>query len=132
MNFKTVDNILAGVEVNKIKDVQDDPWGEAYMDGALIVGRSKISAADMTLFAGTAQDSGFAADNVSPHGIITPQRDFWRVKNARFYNFDFHEAAVAGGCSHCFKEPATDSGARTVTFEEFYIDEATVTKRVRH
>jgi hypothetical protein len=40
LNFKTVDNILAGVEVNKIKDVRDDPWGEAYMDGALIVGRS--------------------------------------------------------------------------------------------
>ena len=132
INFKTVDNILAGIEVNKIIDVRDDSWGAAYVEDALLVGRSHKSIADPTTFQGTAQDSSFSAENLSPHGIITPQRDFWTVKNARFYNFDFNEAAALGSCSHCFKAPATDSDGRTVKFEDLYIDDATVTKRVRH
>jgi hypothetical protein len=102
-NFKTVDNVLAGVEVNKVIDVRDDPWGEAYLDGALIVGRSQKSKDHPETFQGRAQDSSFTAAGLSPHGFIAPQRNFYSVRNARFYNFDFNSAAVVGGCSHCFK-----------------------------
>jgi hypothetical protein len=59
---------------------------------------------------------------MSPHGIITPRTEHFEVKNIRFYNFDFNKAAALGSCSHCFHGAATDSGARTITFEglEFY------------
>ena len=59
---------------------------------------------------------------MSPHGIITPRTEHFEVKNIRFYNFDFNNAAALGSCSHCFHGAATDSGARTITFEglEFY------------
>ena len=50
LNFRTVDNILAGIEVNKVKDVRDDEFGGAYIDGAVVVGRSAKSAADVTTF----------------------------------------------------------------------------------
>jgi hypothetical protein len=38
LNFKTIDNTLAGIEVNKVKDVRDDEWGGAWTDGALVIG----------------------------------------------------------------------------------------------
>jgi hypothetical protein len=40
VNIKTVDNVLGGIEVNKIFDVHDDETGGAYIDGAVVVGRS--------------------------------------------------------------------------------------------
>ena len=58
--------------------------------------------------------------------------DFYRVKNVRLYNFDFHDAAAIGTCSHCFKPPATDSDGRTVKFTNVTVDEATVTKKIRY
>ena len=39
-NIKTVANILGGIEVNRIFDVRDDPTGGAWIDGAVVVGRS--------------------------------------------------------------------------------------------
>lgn len=43
INFKTVDNILGGIEINRIFDVRDDDWGGAWLDGAVVVGRSQKS-----------------------------------------------------------------------------------------
>ena len=40
--------------------------------------------------------------------------------------------AALGACSHCFKEPATESACRTTNFENIYLDPATVTRKVRH
>ena len=131
VNFKTADNILAGIEVNKIIDVRDDEFGIAYLEDAVVIGRTQKSIDHPETFQGTAQDSDFAAADLSPHGVIAPQRDFWHVKNVRFFNFDFNEAAALGGCSHCFKQPATDSDGRTTTFEQLYFD-TSVTKYVRH
>ena len=65
---------------------------------------------------GRAQDSEFAWNYVSPNGVITPQSNYYRVKNVRLYNFDFNDAAAIGTCSHCFKSPATDRDGRTVKF----------------
>ena len=50
INFKTVDNVLGGIEVNKVIDVRDDAWGGAWIDGAVVVGRSHKSIADPTTF----------------------------------------------------------------------------------
>jgi hypothetical protein len=41
VNAKTIDCTLAGIEVNKVKDVRDDDVGGAWIDGALVVGISK-------------------------------------------------------------------------------------------
>ena len=108
VNIKTADNTLAGIEINRIFDVRDDDWGGAWIDGALLIGRSHKSEGIPSTFMGVAQDSSFSAANISPHGIITGQRDFWQVKNAKFYNYNFNQAAAFGSCSHCFKVPATD------------------------
>ena len=72
VNIKTVDNILGGIEVNRIFDVRDDATGGAYIENAVVVGRSQKSIDDPTTFQGTAQDSGFSAAGLSPHGVITP------------------------------------------------------------
>jgi hypothetical protein len=50
INFKTIDNTLAGIEVNSLHDIRDDPWGAAYVDGALVIGRSHKSKANPTTF----------------------------------------------------------------------------------
>jgi hypothetical protein len=70
--------------------------------------------------------------NISPLGFITPQSDFYRVKNVKFYNYEFNEAAAIGSCSHCFKGPATDSDARTVKFEGLTLNDPSVTKKIRY
>ena len=48
----------------------------------------------------------------TPHGIITPRTENFRVKNVKFYNFDKTGYAALGSCSHCFHPASTDSGAR--------------------
>jgi len=133
VNITTMDNTLGGIEVNKVVDnIRDDALGGAYTDGACIIGRSQKSIDRPTTFQGTAQDSGFSAANISPLGFITPQSDFYRVKNVKFYNFDFNEAAAIGSCSHCFKEPATDSDGRTVKFEGLTLNDPSVSKKIRY
>jgi hypothetical protein len=112
-NAKVADNKLAGIEMNKVVSVRD---GMAGVDGAVVVGRTL----------GNDESSG------GSRGIITPQRDGWLVKNARFYNFDFGSAAALGSCSHCFKAPATDSDGRHVDFENLQFDDATVPRRIRY
>ena len=50
VNIKTVDNILGGIEVNRIFDVRDDATGGAYIENAVVVGRSQKSIDDPTTF----------------------------------------------------------------------------------
>lgn len=71
-------------------------------------------------------------DVSSPHGIINPRQENFVVKNIKFYNFDFNDAAALGSCSHCFHDAATDQGARTVTFSNLYFDPDTVPRRIRY
>jgi hypothetical protein len=112
-NIKTADNKKAGFEMTKLVSVRE---GKNWLDGAVIVGRTVNNE----------EGQG------SPHGIISPQRDGHSIHNAHFYNYDFGSAAAFGSCSHCFKEPATDSGTRHVETEKLFFDDATVPRRIRH
>jgi hypothetical protein len=49
-NIATVDNILGGIEVNRIFGVRDDAFGGAKIDGAIVVGRSAKSKAQPLTF----------------------------------------------------------------------------------
>jgi hypothetical protein len=113
-NITVADNRLAGIEIEK--DVNSAEM-MGYVDGALVVGRT---------------EGNMALDVGSPRGIITPRTDRWWVKNVKFYNFNFADAAALGSCSHCFHAAATDSDSRTVKFENLLMDPATVTKKIRY
>jgi len=54
--------------------------------------------------------------------MITPRTENFTVDYAKFYYFDFFGSAALGGCSHCCHEGVSDSGARTVTFNNTYFD----------
>ena len=60
--------------------------------------------------------------------MITPRTENFTVDSVKFYNFDFNGSAALGGCSHCFHAAATDSGARTVTFNNTYFDSSVIQK----
>jgi len=113
-NIKTADNRLAGIEIEVDANLEEKM---AYVDGALIVGRT---------------ENNMESDVGSPRGIITPRTDKWWVMNVRFYNFNFGEAAALGSCSHCFHPAATDSDCRTIKFENIMMDPTTVTKKIRY
>ena len=98
-NIKAADNKLAGFELNKVVSVRDKM---AWLENSVMVGQ-------------TTNNSGGLG---SPHGVITPQRDGWAVKDVRFYNYNFGNAAAIGSCSHCFKKPATDRDVRHIDFEQ--------------
>lgn len=97
-NFKTADNILAGMEYSLTENIID---GYAKIIGGLVVGRSANTESDL--------------DAASPHGIIGPRTENFTIEGTQFFNFDWNDAAALGTCSHCFHPAATDSGARTVT-----------------
>ena len=100
-NFKTADNLLAGIEVSLTEDIVD---GYAKIVGGLIVGRSANAEEELDSL------------ETGPHGIITPRSENFSIENTAFYNFDhWEDGAALGTCSHCFHGAATDSGARTVT-----------------
>jgi hypothetical protein len=88
------------------------------IDGALVVGRTANPDAHV--------------DWASPHGVITAKSENMVVRNVRFYNFNWNDAAALGSCSHCFRDDATDSGARTAKTEGLWFDDATVTKKIRY
>jgi hypothetical protein len=64
-------------------------------------------------------------------GVITSRSENLTVSNISFYNFDFSGSAAFGQCSHCFHPASTDSGARTVTLSDIFIDQPTVPRRIR-
>lgn len=94
--FRLADNILAGAEFEFTNQVKDD---RVQVNNTLIVGKTSNT------------ESGL--DAASPHGIISPRTEYFTVRNVRFHNFNFNNAAALGDCSHCFHSAATDSGART-------------------
>jgi len=112
-NFKTADNVLAGIEFSLTEDIIDD---YAKVVGGVIIGRTANSQAEI--------------DIGSPHGIITPRTEGFRIEGTKFYNYDWNNAAALGTCSHCFHPAATDSGARTVRVSDLWFDDASVTKRI--
>jgi len=68
--------------------------------------------------------------SVSPRGIYLAAREYFVVKDARFYNFNFNNAAAFGTCSHC--TAPEDKGTRTSTVSNIWFDDATVTKRIKY
>jgi hypothetical protein len=119
INFKTADNILAGIEYSLTEDIIDD---YAKIIGGLVIGRTS--------------NTETALDVASPHGIITPRTENFSIEDVRFYNFDWmaHNewASPLGTCSHCFHPAATDSGAREIRVSGLFFDEATVPQRIKY
>lgn len=99
INFKTADNLLAGMEFSLTDEYGDDT---TQIDGGMIIGKSGNTDPNI--------------EAASPRGIITPRTENFVVKNVKFYNFNFNDAAALGSCSHCFHPKSTDSGGRTVKF----------------
>lgn len=113
-NFKTADNILAGMEFSLTEDIID---GYAKIVGGFVVGKS--------------ENTEEALENANPHGIITPRTENFSVEGTKFYNYNWGDAAGFGTCSHCFHPAATDSGARTIRVSDLVFDDTT-TKRIRY
>jgi hypothetical protein len=113
-NFKTADNILAGIEFSLTNVVADQMAG---VYGGLVVGKTSNTESSL--------------DGSSPHGIITARTENMTISGVSFYNFDFNSAAGLGTCSHCFHDAATDSGARTITVSDLFFDDS-VTKRIKY
>lgn len=113
-NFKTADNLLAGMEYSIVRNIVD---GYAKIVGGLVIGRSA--------------NSEEALDLASPKGVINSRDEGFTVEGTKFYNFNYNDAAAMGTCSHCWHDKNTDSGGRTVTVKDLYFDE-TVLIRVRY
>lgn len=109
---------LAGAEMSLTNDLPEGWGGETKISGGLFVGRSANTEAEL--------------DALSPRGIIAPRSEGFTLENAKFYNYDFNEAAILGDCSHCFHPAATDSGARTYTVRGLQFDDATVPRRIKY
>jgi hypothetical protein len=111
-NFKTADNILAGIEFSLTEDIIDN---YAKVVGGLVIGKTENTSEELNI--------------ASPHGIITPRTEGFRIEGTKFYNYDWNNAAALGTCSHCFHDAATDSGARTIRVKDLYFD-TTVPKKI--
>ena len=113
-NFKTADNLLAGIEFSLTNQpgVGDDGPG---IYNALIIGRT--------------ENTEELLDSKQPHGIITPRTENFVIRGAKFFNFNWNNAAALGTCSHCFHPASTDSGARTVRMSGLEFND--VTKKIR-
>jgi len=114
-NFKTADNLLAGIEFSLTDDIVD---GWTKIVGGLVIGRTDNTEDEL--------------DWASPHGIICPRTENFRIEGTKFYNYNWNDAAALGTCSHCFHPASTDSGSRTTTVSGLIFDNASVTKRIRY
>jgi len=112
-DFKVADNKLAGIEMSLTEDLID---GYAKVYGGLIIGQSVNNA---------------GLSGSSPHGIIGPRTEGFTIDGAKFFNYNWNEAAALGTCSHCFHSASTDSGARTVTTRNLLLD-STVTRKIKY
>jgi hypothetical protein len=113
-NFKAADNARVNLEMSMTDYYGDN---KAQIDGALVIGKSN-----------NIDPEGDMLENVSPRGVEMPQREFFTVRNVRFYNYNWNNAAALGTCSHCVQPE--DLGARTSTIEKLWFDPETVTKRI--
>jgi hypothetical protein len=115
MNFKVADNVLAGIEFSETGEYGDEM---AQINGALIIGKTTNTEDRL--------------DWGNPDGVITPKTENFVVRNVRFFNFNWGKGAAISTCSHCFHSASTDSGARTVSFENLFFDPTTVPRRTRY
>ena len=104
---------MAGIEFSLTEDVID---GYAKIVDAVVIGKTANADAE--------------TDAASPHGIIGPRTENFTIDGARFYNYNFNEAAALGECSHCFHPAATDSGART--YKTSRLEFTDVTRRIKY
>jgi len=76
INFKAADNQRVDLEMS-----MTDYYGEgsAKIDTALVIGKSN-----------NLDPAGDMLNNVSPRGVEMPQREYFWVKNVRFYNFNWN------------------------------------------
>jgi hypothetical protein len=95
-NFKTADNILAGIEM----EISHEYFGGEYAGvyNSMVIGKTANTEAKL--------------EAASPHGIITPRSNGFTAKGVKFFNYNWNKAAAWGDCSHCFHPAATDSGSR--------------------
>lgn len=73
-NFKVADNLIAGIEFS-YPDLEVKQIDIVLILGGLVIGRSKNT--EPTL------------DNASVRGIIGPRKDYFTIRNVKFYNFNF-------------------------------------------
>jgi len=115
-NFKTADNFETGMEMSRTDD--NKKGGYAKIIGGLVIGKS--------------ENTEISLDIRSPVGVVTPRTEYFSMKGTKFYNFNWKDAAAFHTCSHCWHDNNTDSGGRTITVEDLYIDATTVQKIVRY
>jgi len=113
-NFKTADNILAGIEFSLTNNGAGDDTAGIY--NALVIGKTENTEALL--------------ESKNPHGIITPRTENFVIRGVKFFNYNWNSAAALGTCSHCFHPASTDSGARTVKLSGLEFTD--VTKRIRY
>jgi len=120
-NFKTADNILAGMEWS-FADSQVLAKDIMLIKGGVVFGKT-----DNTV-AGT-EDGDALLNGPGARGIIGPRWDYFTVRDTKFYNFNQGMWAALGDCSHCFHPASTDSGARTYFTSGLTFD-ASVPKKI--
>jgi len=113
-NFKAADNARVNLEMSMTDYYGDD---KAQIDGALVIGKSN-----------NLDPAGDMLTEVSPRGVEMPQREYFTVRNVRFYNYNWNDAGAIGTCSHCVQPE--DLGARTSTVEKLWFDKS-VTKKIK-
>jgi hypothetical protein len=118
-NFKAADNARVDLEMTF-----PDYYGEnkAMIDGALVIGKSSNFDPN--------PDNDEKLRTSSPRGVEMAAREYFNVKNVRFFNFDFNDAAAIGTCSHCTQPE--DKGARTARTEKLWFDDETVPRRITY
>jgi len=84
-DFKTADNVLAGIEFSINGYVKEN---KTQITNALVIGKT-ANTEDLL-------------DISSPHGVIFPRKEHFLLDGARFFNFDWNQAAAIGTCSHCW------------------------------
>lgn len=89
-NFKTADNMLAGVEMSRFDAYTPNHIDMGGLYNALLIGRSSNTERRL--------------DRQSPIGVIGPRTEGFVIRGAKFYNFDFNDAAALGSCSHCIHD----------------------------
>ena len=94
------------MEMSRTDDNKQAGW--AKIVGGLVVGKS--------------ENTEEALDKVSPVGVRTHRTEYFAMSGTKFYNYNWNQAAGFHTCSHCWHDNNTDSGGRTITVEDLYID----------
>jgi len=111
-DFKLADNKEAGIMFEIVQDVKDDV---CYVDGGFSIGKTPANT---------------ALNGASPKGVSAARSENFSIRNMRFYNYNFNDAAALTDCSHCNHIASQDSGARTIKTQNLGFD-SSVTQRIR-